>query len=81
MHIHLNLDTHGSRVSDEKLRRLHAYVQGVADRNGVPLFLHLGIEGKARTTLKMKEAVPLKRDTVNFIQTLLEQENARIDFR
>ncbi len=81
MHLHLDAPLTGIPVSEEKLKKLQGYLKAVEDKNGVPLFLHICLKGRCRTTLRMKEAVPLKRDTVNFLKDMLKEEKVRIDFR
>jgi DNA polymerase-3 subunit alpha len=80
LHVHLALDSRRPTVPEPKLHRLREYLQAVGDKSGSPVFLHLAIEGRTQTVLKMKEAVPLKRDTVNSIRCLFQDEGVRIEF-
>jgi len=51
------------------------------EKVAAPVFLHLELDGRSRTTLRMKEVIPLSRDAVNYIQNLFAEEHAKIEFR
>ena len=68
-------------LPEDSIRRLQAYLASAQDRQGVPVFLHLEFQGKATTVLKMKEAIPAKREAVSFIRSLFPAERVQIDFR
>ena len=68
-------------LDSQTLKTLHNYLQAVTDKKGAPLFLHLETSKSAETILRMKETIPLNRDTVNFIRNILQKERMRIEFR
>jgi DNA polymerase-3 subunit alpha len=81
VHIKVPATKEGGGLPVEKMKSLQSYLQTVHDRMGAPIFLHLMLEGgKARTVLKLKEAIPLKRETVTSIQNMLQEEKASVEF-
>lgn len=81
IHLHLPTGPDKALIPAEKLSRFNSYLQSVADKSGVPVYVHVNVEGKATTVMRMKQVVPLKRETVNYIQSLWAEENVRVDFR
>ncbi len=82
--MHLYFPLHGesaSALDHAKLKELQNYVQSVQDGKGTPLFVHLLVHNQAKTVLKMKETIPLKRETVNSIKMIFNKEPVRIEFR
>lgn len=83
MHLYLTLsdEPEKKKLDDLLLDSLRRYVQSVALQGGVPVFVHLLVHDKAKTVLKMKETIPLKRDTVNSLKGIFERERFRLEFR
>lgn len=83
MHLYLTLhDTPEKKEFDDgMLKSLQTYVQSVAEPGTSPVFVHLLVHENAQTVLKMKETIPLKRDTVNSIKGIFEKERFRLEFR
>ncbi|MFM8316508.1 MAG: hypothetical protein ACKOA8_19680, partial [Deltaproteobacteria bacterium] len=80
--LHLHFPLNGSTaLKPETLNKLQNYLQAVNDKNGSPLFLHLETSKRAETVLRMKQTIPLNRDTVNFIKNILQEERMRLEFR
>jgi hypothetical protein len=65
----------------EKLEQLQGYIQSIKEQTGTPLFVHLLVHDKAETILKMKETIPLRRETVDSIRNIFQKEPIRIEFR
>lgn len=63
----------------EQLKKFISQQENAASGCG-PLFFHLVTGPSSSTTLKMKGAVPLRRETVSFIKHLINEE-VRIEFR
>lgn len=80
IHLHLNLKAK-KHLEPTTLKKLQNYLQAVSDKNGAPLFLHLETSTQSETILKMKETIPLNRDTVSFIRNILQEERVRLEFR
>jgi len=81
IHIKVPANQTQGGLPEAKVKKLQTFLQSVQDRAGVPVFMHVILDGgKARAILKLKEAIPLKRDTVNSIQSLLQEEKATIEF-
>lgn len=83
MHLYLSLQE-AATMNDQMLQSLRGYVQSVAQPGGAPLFVHLMVHDKAKTVLKMKETIPLKRDTVDSLKGIFGTDwkrKARLEFR
>lgn len=80
IHLHLNLEAK-KNLEPTTLKKLQNYLQAVSDKNGAPLFLHLETSTQSETILKMKETIPLNRDTISFIRNILQEERVRLEFR
>ncbi|NDD59672.1 MAG: hypothetical protein EBZ47_10650, partial [Chlamydiae bacterium] len=70
-----------SRLNPEILTKLQSYIKAVADKNGCPLFLHMETTKRSEAVLRMKETIPLNRDTISFIKTITKEEGIRIEYR
>ncbi len=81
IHLHLPTGDDAKPIKAEKLTSFSNFLQSVADKDGVPVFVHVKLDAKSTTVLRMKQVVPLKRETVNYIQSLWEEEQASVDFR
>jgi DNA polymerase III subunit alpha len=81
LHVHIKIEACKKTNVEPKLRSFQNFIQSVADRNGAPVFLHLMVGNRTTTVLKMKESVPLKRETVSYIKTLWQEEQAKVEFR
>ena len=80
--IHLYFGVEQKKTLDSAtLKKFQNYLQAVSDKNGAPLFLHLAISDRSETVLKMKETIPLNRDTVSFIKNILQSEKVKLEFR
>ena len=79
--IHLHFERPGQpSLSESRLDRLRTFVKGMSNaKDGVPVFLHVPV-GRAMTVLRMRETVPLNRDTVTFMKSLWQDEKLRIEF-
>ena len=76
MHVYYPLYT-GSSFNGQHLKTLQSYLQNLPDKTGGPLYFHMEVNDKTRTILKARESVPFKRDTVDYVRKLLEQEPVR----
>jgi DNA polymerase III subunit alpha len=79
--MHIYFSPAEASIKPEKLRELQNHLKAKVAPNGCPVFLHLNYEGKADTVLRLRETVPLVRDTVLFIESLWNEEKATIEFR
>lgn len=83
--IHLFFPLHGvntpSNLDQQKLNSLQTYLKSIHNQTGNPLFVHLMVHDKAKAVLKMKETIPLKRETVDSIRNIFSKEQIRIEFR
>lgn len=83
LHLYVNFfDTPEKKnLDDMLLKSLQSYVQSVAQPGGAPLFVHLLVHDKAKTVLKMKETIPMRRDTIDSIKGIFGNERYRLEFR
>lgn len=81
IHVHLKCDAERVAIKPDKLTAFQQYLQQVHDKTGVPVYLHLKFDNRSETIMRMKETVPLKRETVNYINGLLAEEKIQVDFR
>ncbi|MBI4403544.1 MAG: DNA polymerase III subunit alpha [Deltaproteobacteria bacterium] len=80
--IHLNVSVRANQALPETvLKALQNYLHKAYDKKGAPLFVHLLFEGRADAVLKMKETVPLRRDTIENISKLFEDHEFHVAFR
>lgn len=80
IHLHFGCNSKNS-LNPDILKKFQNYLQAVNDKNGAPLYLHLETSSRSETVLKMKETIPLNRDTVSFIRNMLQEERVRLEFR
>jgi DNA polymerase-3 subunit alpha len=79
--IHVYIPSEACRsLKEESLTKFQGYLKAMHDKAGAPVYLHLQL-GKATTTFRMKENIPLKRESVDYIQGILQAEKARVEFR
>lgn len=81
MHVHLSVPPDQGPISHDKLARLQSYVRTQGGRGEGQIFLHLAVGPHATTVLRMKEAVTLSREAVNFVQDVFKDEKVSIEFR
>lgn len=79
--IHVHMPAPKAEASGTVFSSLRSFINTVYDKQGVPLFLHLGVPGRAKVILKMKETVPLKREVIGRLQTILANEATHVEFR
>ena len=89
LHLHFDFSNGLLDLPSPKLAKLRDFLTAQNDKTGVPVFLHLGFTGKggdspagkARTVLKLKETIPLKREAVHYLRDMWGEEKIRIEFR
>lgn len=75
MHLHCLLNK-------EELVKLNNWAQSLPQEpTGAPLFVHLRTHEKAKTVLKMKQSVPMKRESLESIRRIFDKDKLRIEFR
>lgn len=79
--IHVHMPVGRKEASEIVFSSLRSFLGTVYDKQGVPLFLHLDVPGQAKVILKMKETVPLKREVIGQLQTILAREATHVEFR
>jgi len=82
MHLYLDEKTSLFLKNSKKVEQLKTFIanQEAPTQGTGPLFFHLLTGPSSSTTLRMKGTVPLRRETVNFIKYLIDEE-VRIEFR
>ncbi len=80
IHLHFAVEEK-TNLNPQTLNKLQNYLKAIADKNGSPLFLHLKTSKRSEAVLRMKETIPLNRDTISFIKNILQEERIRLEFR
>jgi len=80
IHLYFNVEKN-PELSRDLLNKLQNYFKAVANKNGSPLFLHLETTQRSEAVLRMKETIPLNRDTISFIKNMLPKEGTRLEYR
>jgi DNA polymerase-3 subunit alpha len=66
---------------EHRLERLRTGLRERHVKGGGFVYLHVGVPGTARTTLRLKETVPLTRETVHWVRELFPAGEVSVDFR
>ncbi|MBI1861873.1 MAG: DNA polymerase III subunit alpha [Deltaproteobacteria bacterium] len=67
-------------LGPEKLMQLKTFLDQQRDKKGLPGFIHLQTGKKAATTLRLKETIPLHRETIHFLRHFVAQDGGSVEF-
>jgi DNA polymerase-3 subunit alpha len=83
MHLELLSPAQPMAVRDfeQRLERLRTGLRERHVKGGGLVYLHVSVPGSARTTLRLKETVPLTRETVHWVRELFPAGEVSVDFR
>ncbi len=81
IHLHLPMSAWEEYVNGGNVSDFRSFLTGAHDKAGAPVFLHLKLDEKAETVLRLKTLVPIRRDLVGKIKGYFEDKGAQIEFR
>ncbi|MCB9255345.1 MAG: DNA polymerase III subunit alpha [Bdellovibrionaceae bacterium] len=62
-------------------RNLQKFLQNSPDATGAPLFLHLNLDEKTETVLRLNGSIPINREIIEQIRTDFKEYGSKIEFR